>query len=167
MGYVAHEFALYVQFTERSDFYSFGVVLLELLSGNKAIIEFKDRQPNLVTYWAWSLVREGRALDVLEDNILHLGPPELKYVLVVVLCSHPQLYARPIMDQVVNMLETEIPVPTILERPISLIADLGDIERSVGSSGGSGNLILTKDLADPEFEEASKFFNVMKGIMEW
>ncbi|PHT72499.1 hypothetical protein T459_23284 [Capsicum annuum] len=78
-----------------------------------------------------------------------------KYVLVVVLCSHPQLYARPIMDQVVNMLETEIPVPTILERPISLIADLGDIERSVGSSGGS------------EFEEASKFFNVMKGIVEW
>ncbi|PHT38106.1 putative LRR receptor-like serine/threonine-protein kinase RKF3 [Capsicum baccatum] len=139
MGYVAHEFALYVQFTERSDFYSFGVVLLELLSGNKAIIEFKDRQPNLVTYWAWSLVREGRALDVLEDNILHLGPPEFmeKYVLVVVLCSHPQLYVRPIMDQVVNMLETEIPVPTILERPISLIADLGDIERSVGSSGGS------------------------------
>ncbi|KAF3636307.1 hypothetical protein FXO38_24258 [Capsicum annuum] len=30
-----------------------------------------------------------------------------------------------------------------------------------------GNLILTKDLADPEFKEASKFFNVMKGIMEW
>ncbi|XP_016565621.2 probable LRR receptor-like serine/threonine-protein kinase RKF3 [Capsicum annuum] len=142
MGYVAPEYALYGQLTERSDVYSFGVVLLELLSGKKAIIEFKDGQPTLVTDWAWSLVREGRALDVLEDNIPHLGPPEVmeKYVLVAVLCSHPQLYARPTMDQVVNMLDTEIPVPTIPERPISLIADLDDIERSVSSSGGSGNL---------------------------
>ncbi|PHT71045.1 Cytochrome 76A2 [Capsicum annuum] len=30
-----------------------------------------------------------------------------------------------------------------------------------------GNLILSKDLADPESEEASEFFNAMKGIMEW
>ena len=71
---------------------SFGVVLLELLSGKKAIMEFKDGQPTLVTDWAWSLVREGRALDVLEDSIPHLGPPEVmeKYVLVAVLCSHPE-----------------------------------------------------------------------------
>lgn len=121
---------------------SFGVVLLELLSGKKAIMEFKDGQPTLVTDWAWSLVREGRALDVLEDSIPHLGPPEVmeKYVLVAVLCSHPELYARPTMDQVVNMLDAEIPVPTIPERPISLIADLDDIERSVSSGGNSGNL---------------------------
>nr|XP_004249462.1 cytochrome P450 76A2-like [Solanum lycopersicum] len=30
-----------------------------------------------------------------------------------------------------------------------------------------GNLILSKDLADPESEEASEFFHAMKGIMEW
>ncbi|XP_060176019.1 cytochrome P450 76A2-like [Lycium barbarum] len=30
-----------------------------------------------------------------------------------------------------------------------------------------GNLILSKDLADPESEKASEFFNAMKGIMEW
>ncbi|XP_049342515.1 cytochrome P450 76A2-like [Solanum verrucosum] len=30
-----------------------------------------------------------------------------------------------------------------------------------------GNLILSKDLADPESEEASEFFNAVKGIMEW
>ncbi|PHU09025.1 hypothetical protein BC332_20885 [Capsicum chinense] len=41
------------------------------------------------------------------------------------------------MDQVMNMLDTEIPIPTMLERPISLIVDLDDIERSVSISGGS------------------------------
>ncbi|XP_009602679.1 cytochrome P450 76A2-like [Nicotiana tomentosiformis] len=30
-----------------------------------------------------------------------------------------------------------------------------------------GNLIFSKDLADPDSEEASDFFNAMKGIMEW
>lgn len=60
-------------------------------------------------------------------------------MLVAVLCSHPQLHARPTMDQVVKMLDTDVPIPSIPERPISLIANLEDIERSV-SSGGSGNL---------------------------
>ncbi|XP_041994405.1 probable LRR receptor-like serine/threonine-protein kinase RKF3 [Salvia splendens] len=141
MGYVAPEYALYGQLTERSDVYSFGVVLLELLSGKKALIAMNDGQPTLVTDWAWSLVRKGRALDVVEEDMPELGPPELveKYVLVAVLCSHPQLYARPTMDQVVKMLDTDVAIPSIPERPISLIANLDDIERSVSSSG-SGTL---------------------------
>ncbi|CAK9151004.1 unnamed protein product [Ilex paraguariensis] len=126
---------------ERSDVYSFGVVLLELLSGKKALLVANEGQPALVTDWAWSLVRQGRTLDVIEDGMPDLGPPEVmeKYVLVAVLCSHPQLYARPTIDQVVKILDTGIPVPTIPERPIPLIADIDDIERSVSSSG-SGDL---------------------------
>ncbi|PON65726.1 Serine/threonine protein kinase [Parasponia andersonii] len=141
MGYVAPEYALYGQLTERSDVYSFGVVLLELLSGKKALLVSDESQPSLVTDWAWSLVREGRALDVIEDNMPEKGTPEVleKYVLVAVLCSHPQLYARPTMDQVVKMLETDLSVPSIPERPIPLVADIDDIERSVSSSG-SGQL---------------------------
>ncbi|XP_028090463.1 probable LRR receptor-like serine/threonine-protein kinase RKF3 [Camellia sinensis] len=143
MGYVAPEYALYGQLTERSDVYSFGVVFLELLSGKKAIMAVNEGQPSLVTEWAWSLVKKGRALDVIEDGMPDLGPPEVmeKYVLVAVLCSHPQLYARPTMDQVVKILDmdTDLPVPSIPERPIPLNADIDDIERSVSSSG-SGNL---------------------------
>lgn len=141
MGYVAPEYALYGQLTERSDVYSFGVVLLELLSGKKALLAVNDGQPTLVTDWAWSLVRKGRALDVVEEGMPELGPAEVveKYVLVAVLCSHPQLYARPTMDQVVRMLDADVPIPSIPERPISLIANIDDIERSVSSSG-SGHL---------------------------
>ncbi|CAO2832654.1 unnamed protein product [Amaranthus hypochondriacus] len=143
MGYVAPEYALYGQLTERSDVFSFGVVLLELLSGKKAILSGNDGQgqPLLVTDWAWSLVRKGHVLDVIEEGMPELGPDQVmeKYVLTAVLCSHPQLYARPTMDQVVKILETDLPVPSIPERPISFIAELEDIERSI-SSNGSGQL---------------------------
>ncbi|XP_057460755.1 probable LRR receptor-like serine/threonine-protein kinase RKF3 [Actinidia eriantha] len=143
MGYVAPEYALYGQLTERSDVYSFGVVFLELLSGKKAIMGIEQGQPSLVTEWAWALVRKGRALDVIEDGMADLGPPEVmeKYVLAAVLCSHPQLYARPTMDQVVKILDMDLPVPSIPDRPIPLIANIDDIEKSVvNSSTGSGNL---------------------------
>ncbi|GFY98761.1 receptor-like kinase in in flowers 3 [Actinidia rufa] len=141
MGYVAPEYALYGQLTDRSDVYSFGVVFLELLSGKKALMTVSDGQPSLVTEWAWALVRKGRALDVIEEGMPDLGPPEVveKYVLVAVLCSHPELYARPTMDQVVKILDMDLPGPSIPERPIPLIADIDDIERSASSSG-PGNL---------------------------
>ncbi|KAL9266636.1 putative LRR receptor-like serine/threonine-protein kinase RKF3 [Drosera capensis] len=149
MGYVSPEYALYGQLTDKSDVYSFGVVLLELLSGRKAIVSASGEgaQPSLVTDWAWSLVRRGRTLDVIEDRMPEMGSQELmeKYVLVAVLCSHPQMYARPSMDQVVKILETdEFPVPSIPERPIPLIARIEDIESSVNSSrDGSGHLLTS------------------------
>ncbi|XP_057438836.1 probable LRR receptor-like serine/threonine-protein kinase RKF3 [Lotus japonicus] len=143
MGYVAPEYALYGQLTERTDVFSFGVVLLELLSGKKALQSNDEGQPTALTDLAWSLVRNGAALDVIEDGLPEPGSPQVleKYVLVAVLCSHPQLYARPTMDQVVKMLETEdsVSVPSIMERPIPFIAGRLDIEKSA-SSNNSGQL---------------------------
>ncbi|XP_044493348.1 probable LRR receptor-like serine/threonine-protein kinase RKF3 [Mangifera indica] len=155
MGYVAPEYALYGQLTERSDVYSFGVVLLELLSGRKALVLNEDSQPSLVTDWAWSLVRMGNALDVIEDGVPELGTPEIleKYVLIAVLCSHPQLYARPTMDQVVKMLETELSIPSIPERPISIIAEMAEIERSMSSSGSG---VLSSSAGYQSFVETDR-----------
>lgn len=142
MGYVAPEYALYGQLTERSDVYSFGVVLLELLSGKKALIIKNDAQHTLVADWAWGLVRNGRALEVIEEGIPELGSLEVveKYVLLAVLCSHPQLHARPTMDQVVKILDMGLAVPTIPERPIPLTAGIDDIEKSVSCNWGSGRV---------------------------
>ncbi|KAL0459590.1 UNVERIFIED_CONTAM: putative LRR receptor-like serine/threonine-protein kinase RKF3 [Sesamum latifolium] len=129
MGYVAPEYALYGQLTERSDVYSFGVVLLELLSGKKALIAVNDGQPTLVADWAWSLVRKGRAVDVVEEGMPDLGPPE-----------------------VVKMLDMDVPVPSIPERPLSLIANIDDIERSLSSSG-SGHLSTPAGYQPYTFEQ--------------
>lgn len=138
IGYVAPEYALYGQLSERTDVYSFGVVLLELLSGKKAVISVDNGRNLLLTDWAWSLVREGRVREVIDEGMAELGLPEVmeKYVHVAVLSSHPLVYCRPTMIQIVNLLETGFPVPPIPDRPLSFIAEIGDIEQSASYSGG-------------------------------
>jgi serine/threonine protein kinase len=140
LGYVAPEYALYGQLSEKTDVFSFGVVLLELLSGKKAVISVDNEKTLLLTDWAWSLVREGRAREVIDEGMPELGLPEVmeKYVLVGVLSSHPLLYCRPTMIQIMNLLEIDFPVPPIPDRPLSLLAEIGDIEQQSASySGGS------------------------------
>ncbi|KAK6937460.1 Protein kinase domain [Dillenia turbinata] len=113
------------------------VNLVTLIGYCTATTPFEGHQRIIVC----DLIKNGRALDVIEDGMPEMGPPELmeKFVLLAVLCSHPVLHARPPMDQIVKILETDLPVPLIPERPISIVADIEDIERSASSSG-SGNL---------------------------
>ncbi|KAF2287944.1 hypothetical protein GH714_003399 [Hevea brasiliensis] len=67
--------------------------------------------------WAWTLVKEGRALDVIEENMPEMGSPEVMelYVHIAVICAHPVLFARPTMYQIVKLLETNLQlVPSTL-----------------------------------------------------
>ncbi|KAL6597754.1 hypothetical protein ACP70R_046559 [Stipagrostis hirtigluma subsp. patula] len=143
MGYVAPEYALYGQLTEKSDVYSFGIVLLELMSGKRAFISLGEGQNFVLTDWAWSLVRRGKTRDVIQEGMVEPGPTQVmeKYVLVGALCTHPQLHARPTMEQVVKILEADsAPAPLVVpERPLPVVANMADIERSASSSG-SGQL---------------------------
>uniref|UniRef100_A0A0D6QRH3 non-specific serine/threonine protein kinase n=1 Tax=Araucaria cunninghamii TaxID=56994 RepID=A0A0D6QRH3_ARACU len=140
-GYVAPEYALYGQLTEKSDVYSFGVVLLELLSGKKALFTTGQAQPLHITDWAWSLARKGSTLEVIEQDMENPGPADVieRYVMIALLCAHPQLHCRPSIDQALKIIESDLPVPQIPDRPLPLIADLEDIERTA-SAGGSGRL---------------------------
>lgn len=132
LGYVAPEYALYGKLTPGSDVYSFGVVLLELLSGKKAC-EIIQGKSVLLSDWAWELVKEGKALDVIEENMPEMELPEMmeQYVLTAAICAHPILQARPTMDQIVKILETDVPVRSILA---SYVASFNREEISVSSS---------------------------------
>ncbi|KAG5534441.1 hypothetical protein RHGRI_022540 [Rhododendron griersonianum] len=67
MGYIAPECFHTGKATQQSDVYAFGVVLLEIVCGLRpgtTIDEF-----NFLVDWVWSLHREGRILDAVEERL--------------------------------------------------------------------------------------------------
>ncbi|KAI4303544.1 hypothetical protein MLD38_039156 [Melastoma candidum] len=125
LGYVAPEYALYGQVSESCDIYSFGVVLLEILSGKKAVI-FDDARDTttLLTDWAWMQVKENSAINVVDGTIPGLDDRAKmeRYVLLAILCAHPLPQARPAADKIVTILETNSPLPPIPNNPASLFS---------------------------------------------
>ncbi|CAL9214496.1 unnamed protein product [Arabidopsis halleri] len=129
-GYLAPEYALYGQLTEKSDVYSFGVVILEIMCGRKALDLSTSGSPNtfLITDWAWSLVKAGKTEEALDQSLLReegsgMSNPKgimERFLQVGILCAHVLVALRPTILDALKMLEGDIEVPPIPDRPVPL-----------------------------------------------
>ncbi|XP_037497419.1 probable receptor-like protein kinase At1g11050 [Jatropha curcas] len=129
-GYLAPEYALYGQLTEKSDVYSFGIVVLEIMCRRKALDLSASGSPRafLITDWVWSLVKAGKVEEALDASLLRDGdssnsnPKAImeRFVLVGILCAHVMVALRPSILDALKMLEGDIDVPPIPDRPIPL-----------------------------------------------
>ncbi|KAL2470601.1 Receptor-like serine/threonine-protein kinase ALE2 [Abeliophyllum distichum] len=107
-GYVAPEYAMTGHLLVKSDVYSYGVVLLELLSGKKPVDMTQPHgQENLVT-WARSLLTSREGLEQLVDPSL-AGSYDFddmaKVAAIASMCVHPEVTHRPFMGEVVQALK--------------------------------------------------------------
>ncbi|CAL9037664.1 unnamed protein product, partial [Musa banksii] len=68
-GYMSHEYAMEGLFSVKSDVYSYGVLLLEIVSGfRNSSFPLAMDSPNLLAY-AWQLWNEGNAEDYVDPSI--------------------------------------------------------------------------------------------------
>ncbi|KAK2648714.1 hypothetical protein Ddye_016203 [Dipteronia dyeriana] len=107
-GYVAPEYAMTGHLLVKSDVYSYGVVLLELLSGRKPVdMSQPQGQENLVT-WARPLLTSREGLEQLVDPSL-AGSYDFddmaKVAAIASMCVHPEVTNRPFMGEVVQALK--------------------------------------------------------------
>ncbi|XP_010264790.1 PREDICTED: receptor-like serine/threonine-protein kinase ALE2 isoform X2 [Nelumbo nucifera] len=107
-GYVAPEYAMTGHLLVKSDVYSYGVVLLELLSGRKPVdMSQPPGQENLVT-WARPLLAIREGLEQLVDPTL-VGSYDFdnmaKVAAIASMCVHPEVAQRPFMGEVVQALK--------------------------------------------------------------
>lgn len=106
--YVAPEYAMTGHLLVKSDVYSYGVVLLELLSGRKPVdMSRSPGQENLVT-WARTLLTSKEGLQQLVDPTL-TGTYEFddmaKVAAIASMCIHLEVAHRPFMGEVVQALK--------------------------------------------------------------
>ncbi|KAL6570749.1 hypothetical protein OROGR_000299 [Orobanche gracilis] len=108
-GYVAPEYANTGLLNEKSDIYSFGVLLLEAVTGRDPVDYGRPANEVNLVEWLKMMVGNRRAEEVVDPN-LEVRPTTraLKRALLVALrCVDPDSEKRPKMSQVVRMLETD------------------------------------------------------------
>lgn len=108
-GYVAPEYAMTCRVSDKADVYSYGVVLLELLSDKKALDPSFSSYGNgfNIVAWACMLLRQGRAKEFFTAGLWDAGPHDdlVEVLHLAVVCTVDSLSTRPTMKQVVRRLK--------------------------------------------------------------
>ncbi|TYK01856.1 LRR receptor-like serine/threonine-protein kinase FEI 1 isoform X2 [Cucumis melo var. makuwa] len=111
-GYLAPEYMQSGRATEKTDVYSFGVLILEVLSGKRPTdASFIEKGLNIVG-WLNFLVTENRQREIVDLQCEGMQAESLDALLsVAIRCVSSSPEERPTMHRVVQILESEIMTP--------------------------------------------------------
>ncbi|XP_015584650.1 probable serine/threonine-protein kinase PBL26 isoform X2 [Ricinus communis] len=106
-GYSAPEYVRGGELTVKSDVYSFGVILLELITGRRAIDTTKPVNEQNLVAWAQPIFRDPKRFPDMADPVLNKRFPEKdlnQAVAIAAMCLQEEAPARPLMSDVVTAL---------------------------------------------------------------
>ncbi|KAI3676443.1 hypothetical protein L1987_86052 [Smallanthus sonchifolius] len=114
LGYISPEYAVNGLYSVKSDIFSFGVLVLEIVSGkkNRGFVH-EDHDDNLLGH-AWRLYKEGKSLDLVDECLRtsYSACEVLRVVHVGLLCVQQRVEDRPNTQTVVEMLGGEGSLPS-------------------------------------------------------
>jgi len=117
-GYMSPEYAMDGAFSIKSDTYSFGVILLEIISGLRITSTHFTGFLSLLAY-AWSLWKDGMAIDLVDTSLVETCSTieALRCIHIGLLCVHDNPKSRPLMSSVVFMMENEATLLSVPKQP--------------------------------------------------
>ncbi|KAK2644246.1 hypothetical protein Ddye_019441 [Dipteronia dyeriana] len=109
-GYMSPEYAMEGRFSEKSDVFSFGVLLLEIVSGRRNAGFYQDDLSLSLIGYVWKLWNENHivaTIDTMISDPLYQSEV-LRCIHVGLLCVQEFVKDRPTMSTVISMLNSEI-----------------------------------------------------------
>ncbi|KAI3457530.1 hypothetical protein Pfo_014193 [Paulownia fortunei] len=140
-GYMSPEYAVDGLFSVKSDVFSFGVLVLEIVSGKRNRgFSHRDHNLNLLGH-AWMLYKEGRSLELVDSyvgNSCYLLEV-LRSIQVGLLCVQQCPDDRPSMSSVVLMLGNDGALPQANQPGFFTGRDILNAEISVSSNAATSS----------------------------
>lgn len=141
-GYLAPEYAIRGQATRRTDIYSFGVLLLEIVCGRYNINKRLPAEEPYLLEMVWKHHETGQLLELV-DISLHgdfEAEEACRYLKVGLLCTQDMPTLRPSMSTVVKMLTGDIDIT----------------DQTISRPGMLSEFMLPKDVLGKKAEPNSK-----------
>ncbi|KAB2601056.1 cysteine-rich receptor-like protein kinase 10 [Pyrus ussuriensis x Pyrus communis] len=117
-GYMASEYAIHGRFSVKSDVFSFGVLVLEILSGTRiASFRSSENDEDLLTY-AWRNWKADTVSNIIDPVIATgLGTEIMRCIHIGLLCVQENVASRPTMASIVSMLNSHSVTVSLPSRP--------------------------------------------------
>eukprot|EP00253_Pinus_taeda_P006704 PITA_06704 len=106
-GYIAPEYAYTLKVEEKSDIYSFGVVLLELITGKRPVGECEFEEGMNLAGWVKKMTKleRGKVMEITDPKLSDFPMEEAMHMFfVALLCLQEQPKHRPSMREIAHML---------------------------------------------------------------
>ncbi|KAJ0962222.1 hypothetical protein J5N97_030050 [Dioscorea zingiberensis] len=117
LGYLAPEYAMWGKVSESCDVYSFGILLLEIVTGRKPIEKLPGGIKRTITEWAEPLISKARFKDLVDPKLRgNFDETQLRQTInVAALCVQAEPEKRLTMKEVVNLLKGYAPPKSKLD----------------------------------------------------
>ncbi|KAL0656225.1 hypothetical protein Bca4012_076809 [Brassica carinata] len=119
IGYMAPEYALWGQLTEKADVYSFGVVAMEIVSGKSNTKQKGSVDHVSLINWALTLQQTGDIMEIVDPTLE--GDFNIKeavrMIKVAFVCTNSSPSLRPAISEAVQMLQGEIEITQVMSDP--------------------------------------------------
>ncbi|KAK2646240.1 hypothetical protein Ddye_021435 [Dipteronia dyeriana] len=123
LGYTAPEYAIRGELSEKADIYSFGVLLLEIISCRKNTDLTLPSEMQYLPEYAWKLHERSKVIDLVDPIMQENGFEKeevMQAINVAFLCLQPHANRRPRMSEVVAMLTCKVEMVEIPTGPAFL-----------------------------------------------
>ncbi|KAI8007117.1 Cysteine-rich receptor-like protein kinase 25 [Camellia lanceoleosa] len=118
-GYMSPEYAMHGQFSVKSDVFSFGVLVLEIISGKKNNTFYESGSAEDLLSYAWKLWTKERPLDLMDSTLegSYSKSEVIRCIHIGLLCVQEDPEDRPSMTTVILMLSSYSVTLSVPQQP--------------------------------------------------